>query len=662
MAQTLAVAGTLFWQVGQTEESGLKPSVSTAVPGDAQATPVILATEPARYAPNEALALTTAPTKERPNGELLSKAVPPEELPPYQGPGTMVASSSGNMLYVANADARQIVWVQLPEGTVLRRLKMPAEPTGLALTADNTRLVVTCAAPKSSVVVLDTASGNRLATIPAGHTAMAPVISADGGKLYVCNRYDSDVSVIDLATGQQLARVPAVREPVAAALTKDGQAVLVANHLPNTRTDLSFRGDVASVLTVIDTKTHQTCAIGLPHGSNGVRGVCVLPDGKHALVTHQLSNFEMVPTRVTMGWINVNVVSVIDIAQRKLVSTIGMDEQDLGAGNPWDVTCSADGQTVCVSLSGTHELCLISTAELLGEDAYRTMQPMMGVWPIYTSLGASLWQRIALPGKGPRGLAVAGSKVYVAQFFSDSVAVIDLRTTSEESVTSIALGPPPQLTLQRRGELLFQDATICYQHWISCASCHPDGRADALNWDLLNDGVGNSKNTKSMFLAHQTPPVMAEGVRDTAEVAVRSGMLHILFADRPEDEAVAVDAYLRSLQPVPSPRLIDGQLGPAALRGRRLFHSKRVACHRCHPAPLYTDLRSHDVGTKGYGEYTNRFDTPTLLESWRTGPYLHDGRYVTVEELLAKGKHGLRRKQSLSEAEVKDLVEFVLSL
>jgi len=55
-----------------------------------------------------------------------------------------------------------------------------------------------------------------------------------------------------------------------------------------------------------------------------------------------------------------------------------------------------------------------------------------------------------------------------------------------------------------------------------------------LNWDLLNDGVGNPKHTKSMLLAHRTPPAMSEGVRLTAEAAVRSGLTHILYADRPE--------------------------------------------------------------------------------------------------------------------------------
>ena len=91
----------------------------------------------------------------------------------------------------------------------------------------------------------------------------------------------------------------------------------------------------------------------------------------------------------------------------------GIDVPGDGAGNPWDVICTPDGKYVCVSLAGTHELCIIESAELLGEDAER-MAPMMGVWPIYTGLGTSLWSRIKLPGKGPRGLAIAGAKVYAA--------------------------------------------------------------------------------------------------------------------------------------------------------------------------------------------------------------------------------------------------------
>jgi YVTN family beta-propeller protein len=488
------------------------------------------------------------------------------------------------------------------------------------------------------------------------------VVSPDGQWLYVCNRFDNDVSVFDLGTGELVARVPVEREPVVAALTPDGRTLLAANHLPNTRTDHAFRGNVSPLVTVIETGSLATSAIELPHGANSVRGMSISPDGRYALVTHVLSNFESLPFRVDTGWINVNVVSVIDLSERTRIASIGLDDYYRGAGNPWDVLWSADGTMLYVSLAGTHELAVIRTEDFFSDQARRTMQPMMVAWPIYPSLGASLWRRIALPGKGPRGLATAGSTVFVAQYFSDSIASVDFPSAGEPVVDTIPLGDPPVLTELRRGQLLFEDATLCYQHWQSCASCHPDGRVDGLNWDLLNDGPGNPKNTKSMLLSHVTPPSMSLGVRATAEIAVRAGFVHILFSEPPEEDSAAIDLYLKSLRPVSSPYLVDGRLSDLAQRGRELFHSERVACNRCHPAPLYTDLRAYDVGTRTPFDRIAQFDTPTLVEVWRTAPYLHDGRYTTIRELLIDGRHGLRPSQKLTDDEIDALVEFVLSL
>ena len=42
----------------------------------------------------------------------------------------------------------------------------------------------------------------------------------------------------------------------------------------------------------------------------------------------------------------------------------------------------------------------------------------------------------------------------------------------------------------------------------------------------------------------------------------------------------------------------------------------------------------------GTYDRNDRFDTPTLIEVWRTAPYLHDGRYATIKELFSKGRHG----------------------
>src|SRR5262249_39044459 len=141
-------------------------------------------------------------------------------------------------------------------------------------------------------------------------------------------------------------------------------------------------------------------------------------------------------------------------------------------------------------------------------------------------------------------------------------------------------------------------AQLCFQGWQSCASCHDaDGRTDALNWDLLNDGVANPKNTRNLLRAHQSGPAMALGVRTNAQAAVRAGIHHILFTEQSEEVAEAIDAYLKSLQPVPSPHLVNGVLSSSAQRGEQLFKSTQTGCAVCHPPPLFTDGKGHDVGT-----------------------------------------------------------------
>jgi cytochrome c peroxidase len=183
-----------------------------------------------------------------------------------------------------------------------------------------------------------------------------------------------------------------------------------------------------------------------------------------------------------------------------------------------------------------------------------------------------------------------------------------------------------------------------------------------LNWDLLNDGLGNPKNTKSMLLSHRTPPAMALGVRDSAEVAVRAGIRHIQFAVRPESDAVAIDKYLKTLKPIPSPYLRRGKLSASAKRGEKIF--EKANCASCHPAPLYTNMEKYNIGTGRDREKDELFDTPTLVEVWQTAPYLHDGRAATLKDVLKKynseDKHG--HTSDLTDDQIKDLANFVLSL
>jgi len=592
----------------------------------------------------------------------------------YLGPVAVVASRDGKRLFVANADAKKVALVDVASGKVAGSIAMPAEPTGMVLSPDGGKLYVTCAAPKSTVVVLDAASGKKAASIPTGHTAVGPAISPDGKVLYVCNRFNNAVAVIDLASGKETARIATIREPIAAAITPDGKTVFVANHLPGDRADTY---NIAAEVTVIDTASRKTASIRLPNGSSSLRGICISPDGKYAYVVHILGRYQLPTTQVERGWINTNAMSVIDTVAKKLVNTVLLDDVELGAANPWGVVCTPDGASICVSHAGTHEVSVIDAKGLLkkllaipaAKDGKAGEVPNDLAFLIEVRKRVSLQrgsstEPLDMTGvNGPRGLAVVGSKVYAAAYFSDNLAVVDLKPKFSKVVSTIALGPKPKLTLQRLGKMYFNDAVLCFQKWQSCATCHPDARVDALNWDLANDGFGNPKNARSMLLAHKTPPAMSSGVRLKAEAAVRSGIRYILFSVRPkkENSATAIDEYLKALKPVPSPYLVDGKLSAAAERGKKLFFDKTVGCAKCHPAGLYTDLSLQDVASKSKYDRRKTFDTPTLIECWRTAPYMHDGQYTTMTELLTKGKHGTVDAK-LDAKQIADLVEFVLSL
>ena len=190
----------------------------------------------------------------------------------------------------------------------------------------------------------------------------------------------------------------------------------------------------------------------------------------------------------------------------------------------------------------------------------------------------------------------------------------------------------------------------------------------------MNDFIANPKNGKSLLHAHVTPPMNWTGIRPHAEASVRAGMLHIQFNIVDEKEAEAMDAYLQALEPIPSPYLVNGELSPAAQRGKKLFESDRVGCAACHPSTLFTDLFQHDVGTHAPLDSTitkggeiiaqKEFDTPSLIEAWRTAPYLHDGRYASLKEVITIGNHGdLRGNTSqLTSEELCELVEYIKSL
>lgn len=595
---------------------------------------------------------------------------------PWISPAALALAPDGKVAYVASATSGEVLFVDLVVGRVSHRVHLAGEPSGLALWADGQALLATSAERRSQLYCIDVPSRSVLWSIPLGHSALCPVLAPDGATAFACNRFNNEISVVDLHLKKETGRIGVEREPVAAALTRDGKHLLVANRLPVGRVDTGVVSAHVSVIEVSSAKVvHQ---IVLPNGANLLHSLQVSPDGRFACVTHTLARFQLPTSQVERGWMNANALTLIDTSNWSLFTTVLLDCPEKGCANPSGASWTSDGRRLVVAHAGTHELSVIDFPGLLAKVnalptrtgskssalGYVVSQVQSDV-PTDLGFLGELRQLIPLKGQGPRPVAIRDDRLCVGDYFTETLEVIDLAQLSREPVEIFLHAPRPRSS-EREGEALFNDARLCLQTWQSCASCHStDARMDGLNWDLLNDGIGNPKNTKSLLRSHQTAPAMSLGVRDSAEAAVRAGIHHILFKMEPEEKARSIDQWLKSLRPAASPHLECGALSPAAERGQKLFLSEETGCAGCHGSQLFTDRRTYDVGTAAETDQPgDLFDTPVLFELWRTAPYLHDGSAATPREVMLDrnraDRHG--RTSQLSENQVQDLVAYLLSL
>ncbi len=172
-------------------------------------------------------------------------------------------------------------------------------------------------------------------------------------------------------------------------------------------------------------------------------------------------------------------------------------------------------------------------------------------------------------------------------------------------------------------------------------------------------------------------------------------------------------AYVGSLNSPPAPfdRFAKGDekaLSADAVAGKKLFEGK-AGCATCHPAPLFTDHQFHDLGlrtdpklledperhitfrrffrglgtpnyrnlTEDAGRYVvqfkdaerGKFRTPSLREVGRSAPYMHDGRFKTLDNVIDYYDQGGGKDQraglkalKLDADEKRQLVAFLKSL
>jgi cytochrome c peroxidase len=285
---------------------------------------------------------------------------------------------------------------------------------------------------------------------------------------------------------------------------------------------------------------------------------------------------------------------------------------------------------------------------------------------------------------------------------------------------------PQQIDL---GRYLFFDPLLSANHQQACASCHQpahgfsDGKALSTGskgdlgtrsapglWNvgflkkLFWDGRADSLEQQALiplFAPHEMANTAEQLLADLASGPVYPQLFRQAFPEQKNLDlaqvATALAAFQSSLISLNSKydQYAHGYhqaLNEEEIQGLNVFRSFVARCAECHTPPLFTNQQIAVIGTPepegmpfdpGAGHSTELkklrggFKVPSLRNIARTAPYMHSGRFATLEqaaEFYTKGRgHAVPKDEQLllhwhiwepkiSQDEIRQLVAFLHSL
>lgn len=269
------------------------------------------------------------------------------------------------------------------------------------------------------------------------------------------------------------------------------------------------------------------------------------------------------------------------------------------------------------------------------------------------------------------------------------------------------------------GKRLFYDKVLSINKSISCGSCHKPTLAFADN-QALSPGVfdrAGTRNAPSLANVGYLPHLLREGSVQTLEMqALVPIQEHNEFNHNIVDiskELQADSSYIemsrKAYNRVPDPfvitralanfqrTIVSGNsdydkytyqgkftaLNTTEKKGMELFFSTRTNCSSCHGGFNFSNYSFENNGLdsiysdNGRLRFTNDssdealFKVPSLRNVGLTAPYMFDGRFSTLEEVIEhynsggenhKHKSTLIRPLYLSETEKREMIAFLNSL
>lgn len=243
------------------------------------------------------------------------------------------------------------------------------------------------------------------------------------------------------------------------------------------------------------------------------------------------------------------------------------------------------------------------------------------------------------------------------------------------------------------GRKLFYDPRLSRDSSTSCGSCHQSFAAFAQSGHNIShgvDGLLGKRNSPALFNLAWNNSFMWDGGVNHIEVQPAAPITNPVEMDEKIDHVIRklqADASYRKLfadafgtEEISSQKMFRAmaqfmgamvsanakydkvQRGSASFTaeenaGQSVFQNK---CASCHPAPLFTDFSFRNIGLKptstndsGRAHITAdaddlyKFKVPSLRNLGYTAPYMHDGRFNSLDEVLDQMETDIHKTATL---------------
>jgi cytochrome c peroxidase len=240
------------------------------------------------------------------------------------------------------------------------------------------------------------------------------------------------------------------------------------------------------------------------------------------------------------------------------------------------------------------------------------------------------------------------------------------------------------------GRQLFYDPILSADNTQSCASCHDIAFSFTDHGKQFSEGIDGSigtRNSMSLLNAGWIPSLFWDGRAATLEEQALEPVpnpieMHLpwpeamnklsnhpdypdlffkAFGTREIDSMHVVKAIAQFERTMISSdtkwdQYLRGEytLSQSETKGFEIFFTEKGDCFHCHGTILFTDNLYHNNGLdseikdRGLADVTGnpndegKFRSPTLRNVMLTAPYMHDGRFETIEEVIDHYSEGVK--------------------